>query len=604
MSRPLPSLSSFCCLLLALLLGVASNAWSLENQLRDNASPYLAMHGDDPVAWQEWSPSILELAQKENRLIFISSGYFSCRWCHVMQRESYSDPAIAALLNRYFIPVKVDRELNPALDAYLIDYMQRTRQRAGWPLNIFLTPEGYPLTGTTYLPPERFRKALIQLREAWAGQADRMRDLARRALLELTMEPPRPQPGREVSLPALRERLVHEALELGDSMEGGFGLQNRFPMAPQLRALLRIRGQRPREALDHLLTLTLDQMANQGLRDQLGGGFFRYAVDPSWHVPHFEKMLYTQALLARVYLLAGKLYQRQDYLDVARDTLDFVLREMRGPQGLFIASFSAVDEKGEEGAHYLWTPGELVSLLGEEDAGLARRRWAMLGTSPVDGGYLPRQGESAGEIAKALGGTVEQVQQRLESIRNRLLKARGARTLPADTKELAGWNGLLLGALALAGRELEEPRYLDEARRLARVIRRRLWHEGELWHAAQGGQRIGQSVLADYAYLAEGLKALADMDPGSGLRAWQQELVRSAWQKFHDPLGWRSLVKAPLPGMGSVRAMQDGALPAAPAWLMAASTGVEDGKTVQALQEALPRIAGDPFWYASYLVIE
>ena len=604
MNRRLSVLRLLGGLVLTVLLGVAAPAWSLENQLKGHASPYLAMHGNDPVAWQEWKSSILGLAQKEHKPIFISSGYFSCRWCHVMQRESYSNPKIAALLNRFFIPVKVDRELNPALDAYLIDYLERTRGSAGWPLNIFLTPEGYPLVGTTYMSPERFVQVLTQLKDAWSEQADRMRDLARKGLLELTAEPPRDAGQGDVSMAEVQQRFLRQALALSNPMEGGFGEQNKFPMAPQLLALLRLRAGQPGKDLDHLLLLTLDQMAGQGLRDQLGGGFFRYTVDPAWHVPHFEKMLYSQALLARVYLLAGKQYQRQDYLDVARDTLDFILREMRGPQGMFIASFSAVDDAGHEGAYYLWPAEELDTVLGEADAQLARRHWNMLGPPTTDGGYLPRSGESVLEIAKSTGEDMEALSQRIAQIREKLLEARAQRSLPRDTKELAGWNGLLLGTLAMAGKELDSPAYLQEAGRLADLLREQLWQDGRLWRAREGDRPVGQATLADYTYLADGLQRLLAVKDDPERRRWRQELLRNAWRRFHDVRGWRTAEVSPLPGMGPVKAIQDGALPAAPAVLMATSVSSEADRVTESLRQALPLLADEPFWYASSLFVE
>ncbi len=589
---------------LGVMLLFASPVWALQNQLKDNPSPYLAMHGDDPVAWQQWGPGILALAKKQGKMIFISSGYFSCHWCHVMQRESYSNPRIAALLNKYFIPVKVDRELNPALDAYLVDYVERTRGSAGWPLNVFLTPEGYPLAGITYLPPNLFENVLRRLGEDWSRQGDTLRDLARRALLELTAESPE-STQKPPPLTELRGRFLRQALALGDSLAGGFGEQGKFPMTPQLQALLSLPSDHPGGDLDHLLTLTLDQMARQGLRDHLGGGFFRYTVDPAWRTPHFEKMLYTQALLARVYLLAGRRYHRQDYLDLARETLDFVLREMRGAHGLFVASFSAVDAKGREGGHYLWTGEQLERVLGKQDAELARRHWGMRGEPGHEGGYLPRRGEDAAALAKALGRPRAEIEQRLRGIRERLLKARAQRPLPTDTKELAGWNGLLLGTLALAGEVLHEPDYTRAARRLATQIRARLWHEHGLWRARAADRPIGEADLSDYAYLADGLGLLLSSVQVPELKAWRGQLLEAAWKKFHGVRGWRLSETPPLPGMGMARAIQDGALPAAPALLIQASLELPElaPRARKALQAALPTVASEPFWYASYLVI-
>ena len=590
--------------LLFLLLSLLPSAWALQNQLKGHASPYLAMHGDDPVAWQDWDPSILKLAQQQDKLIFISSGYFSCHWCHVMQRESYRNPEIAAFLNEHFIPVKVDRELNPALDAYLIDYLERTQGRAGWPLNLFLTPEGYPLLGSSYLAPDRFLTVLTQLDETWKKQRSDIRDLARQALLELTADRPQ-HPRQTLSTDELQQRFLREALAYGDPMEGGFGEQNKFPMAPQLDALLQIRATHPGADLDKLLRLTLDQMAHQGMRDQLGGGFFRYTVDPSWQVPHFEKMLYTQALLARVYLLAGELYRDREYLDVARDTLDFVLREMRGPQGMYIASFSAVDQTGKEGAYYLWSAQELTQLLGGPGAKLVQRHWAMLGPQSLDGGHLPRRGETVAQIAASLGEEPGAVARWFAIVRARLLKHRAARSLPPDTKELAGWNGILLGTLALAGRQLQMPAYLDEARRLALRIKGQLWHDGDLWRARAGDRPVGRASLADYAYLADGLGILLKVSDVPELETWRKQLVETAWQRFHDKRGWRTAETPPLPGMGAARAIRDGALPAAPALLIKAGLESSDAalaaEAAGALQQAMGELADEPFWYPSYL---
>jgi len=596
----------FWLLLLTSLLAVGFSAHAMENQLRDHASPYLRMHADDPVAWQDWDRELLQTAKREGRLIFLSSGYFSCHWCHVMQRESYRDPAIAQLLNTHFIPVKLDRELNPALDGYLIDYLERTQGQAGWPLNIFLTPEGYPLIGATYMPPDTFQALLLRLEAGWSKGPDRMRDLARRVLLEITMQPPL-RDKAPISGEQLRSRLVNQALAIGDPMAGGFGDQNKFPMAPQLEALLRLRESPSGGDLDALLTLTLDQMAAQGLRDQVGGGFFRYTVDPSWQLPHFEKMLYTQAQMVRLYLLAASFYQRDDYLEVARDTLDFVLREMRGQNGLFIASFSAIDQAGEEGGYYLWRPESLRALLGDTDAAFAQRFWAIHGSPLLEGGWLPQRGESAQQIALESGSELENVQKRLREIRAKLLLERSRRGLPADDKELAGWNGLLLGALVVADKQLPASLYLDEAGQLANSIRERLWRKGELWRARAGDRPVGQAGLEDYAYLADGLGRLLQARADPELSEWLSQLLEKAWNSFHDARGWRSVERPALPGMGHSRAMRDGALPAASAVLIQTTLRFGSQELQQRAQEALrqarPYLQDEPFWYASHVLL-
>jgi len=591
---------------LVLVLLPVSPTQAMQNQLADHASPYLAMHGDDPVAWQDWGEDALKLAREQDKLLFISSGYFSCHWCHVMQRESYKNPQIAALLNEYFVPVKLDRELHPALDAYLIDYLERTQGHAGWPLNIFLTPEGYPLIGATYLPVERFSTLLRRLNKTWIDKRAKTRNLARRALLQVIAKKTH---GQAAPIPAaeLRQRLILEALALGDAMEGGFGEQNKFPMAPQLLAMLRLRGNTPFEPLDSFLQVTLDQMAQQGLRDHLAGGFFRYTVDPSWQVPHFEKMLYTQAQLARVYLLAGTLYGREDYLGIARETLDFMLREMRGQNGALIASFSAVDEQGEEGGPYLWHPQDLDILLGTEDAGLVRRHWAMLGPPPLEGGYLPRRGESAVELAASLQQQAAQTWIHLQELKSRLLQERKQRGLPADTKELAAWNGLAIGALALAAKVLDEPAYGEAAGELAHALRSRLWRDGVLWRARSGDEPVGATSLADYAFLAEGLHLLSQSRPDESLIAWRDELVAAAWERFFSDQGWQASERHLIPGMGATAAEGDGALRSASAVLMALTQVLGQKQFQERLNSAISMsrdsVQAEPFWHASYVPV-
>lgn len=586
-----------------LLLLLSSPAAALQNQLQDHASPYLAMHGGDPVAWQDWGAAALELARKEDKLLFISSGYFSCHWCHVMQQESYQNNHIAKLLNEHYIPVKLDRELHPALDAYLIDYLETTQGHAGWPLNIFLTPEGYPLIGATYLPTERFGKVLQHMQGAWDKERSKTRNLARRALLKVLAQ----QHSVDIeSVPAqtLRQQLIRQALTIADQMEGGFGEENKFPMEPQLLALLQARGNKPHKALDSWMQLTLNHMASQGLRDQLGGGFYRYTVDPSWQTPHYEKMLYNQAQLSRIYLLAGKLYQHDHYLAVARDTLDFALREMRGPQGGLIASFSAIDEAGNEGGVYLWQRDQLEKILCDAHLALARRYWGLSGMTEY--GYLPRQVESIDQIAQDLGLDATDLADRVERIRQRLLSVRAKRKLPADNKELAAWNGLMISALAIAAGQLEEPRYRAAAESLRDFIQHHLWQGDELWRARQGDKPVGAASLADYVYVAEGMHYLAALTRDAKDAEWRDQLIKAAWRKHYGEHGWRSVEQALLPGMGEQAAQSDGALFSAPAMLIRLSLISWDpaikGKAADAIRLSRRKAQQEPFWYASHVM--
>jgi uncharacterized protein YyaL (SSP411 family) len=588
-----------------LLLGALASAHALENQLAGHPSPYLAMHGDDPVAWQDWGIEAVELAREENKLLFISSGYFSCHWCHVMQRESYQDPEIAALLNKRFVPVKLDRELHGALDGYLIDFLEQTQGQAGWPLNVFLTPEGYPLIGATYLPPERFHELLIRLDASWLDERGRLRNLARRTLLQLMLEDS--ATTVEPLPPAvLFESLARQALMLGDPLEGGFGDQNKFPMAPQLQALLTLQEAVPHSELGGFLALTLDQMADEGLRDHLAGGFFRYTVDPSWQVPHFEKMLYTQAQLIDIYLRGARVLGRPDFADIAYDTLAFVLREMRTAKGAYVSSFSAVDGSGEEGGAYLWTVDELHDLLGEQDTALARRHWRMLDLPAFDGAHLPRRGESAAEIAAFADQDVEVLNQRLGIIRQKLLDARATRELPVDGKVLAGWNGLMLGALSDAAMISGDPRLHIAARELRDYLRNVLWTGSELLRAVAQGEPLGRASLADYAYVADGMSRYAALSGDPADRTFVAVLVRQGWQRFHGVSGWLNDDQPLIPGMAQKPALLEGALPAPSAVLIAAAAGSGDPEmmqmAVQAAELGRAKAQSEPFWYAGHLL--
>lgn len=589
---------------LLLVLMLVPPVSAMQNQLRQHASPYLAMHGMDPVAWQDWGPQAVELAREQGKLLLVSSGYFSCHWCHVMQRESYRNEKIAALLNAYFVPVKLDRELHGALDAYLIDFVQETQGQAGWPLNVFLTPEGYPLIGTTYVPPDRFEALLLRLNTAWQDERGKLRNLARRTALQLMLNETQPEveplgPG------ALRDALLSQTVTVADVLEGGFGNQNKFPMTPQLLALLELQAVAPHPELAEFLILTLDKMADEGLRDQLAGGFFRYTVDPSWQVPHFEKMLYTQAQLTEVYLRAWRLFGRDDYALVARDTLDFVMREMAAPQGAgYVASFSAVDGSGEEGGVYLWTIDELHALLGEEDTALARRYWRMQDLPALDGGHLPRRGESAARVAELTGQTEAEVRARIDAIRAKLLAARSKRILPVDHKTLAGWNGLMLAALARAAGEWQDPRLRAAAAGLRDYLRQQLWDGRQLRRALADGREIGKASLEDYAYVAYGMAQYAELSGDPVDRTFVAALLNLAWERYYGPGGWRRDDRPLIPGMGAEPAMSEGALPAPSAVLIRVALQSDDPGLVAKARAAagLGRRQAQqaPLWYTGH----
>lgn len=601
-------LSALPILALVLLLSLHLPAFGA-NQMAGNPSPYLAMHGQDPVHWRLWGPSALAEAQASNKPLFISSGYFACHWCHVMQHESYRNPKIAARLNREFIPVKLDRELHPALDDYLIGFVERTAGQAGWPLNVFLTPDGYPLVGLTYAPAERFEALLERVSSVWSEDEDTLRDLARRGAEERARDQA-PSPSRDLGpiRPAeLAERLKRQALLHGDDLAGGFGPQSRFPMAPNLSALLELQVRAPDEELAAFLRLTLDAMRHKGLRDHLGGGFFRYTVDPDWHTPHFEKMLYTQALLVPLYLRAAEVLEVPAYRDVARDTLDFMLTVMRGQGGAYIASLSAVDSEGVEGGYYLWRPEELEALLDASERRLLAQVWGMEGAPRHEAGHLPIEERDRAQVAAQMDLSVQEIDSLLSSLRPELLAARSKRNLPRDDKQLAGWNGLVLSALAAATTAFQDEAYRSAGSALAAHLRGHLWDGERLYRAVSDQGPIGVATLEDYAFVARGLRDWGLAADSKQDRELSRRLVELAWQHFYSDDGWRLWAQPPVPAVPAQPVLPDSPLPSPAAVLLDLTPKDADealaARTREALKLGLPPTARSPFVFASQAIL-
>jgi uncharacterized protein YyaL (SSP411 family) len=592
---------------LFLFLFLSPAAFGLSNQLENHPSPYLALHGSDPVAWQDWNAKVLEKAQADDKLILISSGYFACHWCHVMQKESFKDKEIAALMNKHYIPVKLDRELHSALDDYLMDYTERTNGQAGWPLTVFLTPEGYPLIGSTYMQPDQFQQVLQKLQLTWDSERDKTRELARRATLALSANT---QNSAEpaMNFPQIAQRYLQQIMMVADPLAGGIGHESKFPLEAQLLAVLTLRASLPIEVpgLDQWVELTLDNMAKFGMRDHIKEGFFRYTVDPSWEVPHFEKMLYNQAQLARVYLMAGQIYGREDYLGMARLTLDFSSSDMREKKGQYISSLSAIDENDIEGGSYLWTDEELLAQLGKKDAELAKAYWSMQGFAALPAGFLPMQGESVAVLAEKSGVTEAQMFERLAQIKSTLLQRRATRMPPRDEKVLAAWNGLMLGSLALAAQQFPQSDYASQASELAYSLRDRLWQNGRLWRSEEAGQAVGQTGLDDYAYLIQGLDYLSYISSDPVLIEWRDQLTQQAWQRFYGASGWRKTDQQLLPGLGATSAHADASLISASATLIRVSLRSADPQiremAIEAAQRARQITQAEPYTYVSHLL--
>lgn len=561
------------------------------NQLAGNESPYLAMHGHDPVDWVTWSGDVLKRARQQHRLIFVSIGYYSCYWCHVMQRESYSNKQIATLLNNGFIPVKVDRELNPALDAYLNDFVSRTRGYSGWPLNVVLTPAGNPLIGFVYLPPDRLQSVLQKLQQQWRKSPDYFNQVAARAAAEMKAEQRTvDSPLTSADVKQYEEILVKQALKLGDDMSGGFGEQNKFPMVPQLNSLLTVYQKIPQPALKQLLTITLDNMASQGLRDHLGGGFFRYTVDPDWQTPHFEKMLYDNALLASLYLRAAAILKQPSYEKIGRETLDFMISKMTGASDAMVASFSASDEKNIEGAYYLWEEVTLKKLLNANELKVMQIVWGLKGEKTLEAGLLPRETATLNEAAKSLAMSPEDAKKYFKSAREKMLKARSRRTLLIDGKYLAAWNGLALSALVEGAKIENSNAYRQAAKRIRDYLVTELWDGKRLLRAKGRTTKLGQASLQDYAFVAQGLLDWAKLNHDQQDIQLVKRISEDAWSRFHDKTGWKLSDQTLISAGHSVSIMDEGPLPSPSAVMMRVSMELARHENDQSLMDRVRNV--------------
>jgi uncharacterized protein YyaL (SSP411 family) len=499
----------------------------MANALAAESSPYLRQHAHNPVDWMPWGPSALAAARERDVPLLVSIGYSACHWCHVMERESFEDEHTARTMNENFVCVKVDREERPDVDALYMEAVQGMTGHGGWPLNVFLTPEGLPFYGGTYFPPQErpgmasFAQVLLAVSEAWEergaqirASSEQLRErLSAGALLRASKEP-------------LQQSMLEDAVErlraTYDPVNGGFGGAPKFPQASVLEFLM-ARGER------EMSLYTLRSMAGGGIHDQVGGGFHRYAVDQSWTVPHFEKMLYDNALLARAYLQGFKLSGDERLLDVCHDTLDWALREMRSPEGGFYSALDA-DSDGAEGRFYVWRTAELERALGQDADAAIRWFGATEQGNFTDGAGGDRIIAPGLNVLEDRGPRPEQPTR--ERIRARLLEAREERTRPGlDDKRLAGWNALMIAALAEAGGRFAEP-----AITCAEFVLRDLRDErGGLLRSYNDGQAKIGAYLEDYAFLLEALIALFEASCDERWLTESTTLADQLIERFSDP---------------------------------------------------------------------
>ncbi len=489
------------------------------NRLAREASPYLLQHKDNPVDWFPWGGEAFAKAREEDRPVFLSIGYSTCHWCHVMERESFENPQVAEFLNRHFVSIKVDREERPDVDRIYMLAVQSLSGQGGWPLSAFLSPELFPFFGGTYFPPEDaggrtgFLTVLRRIQQAWQEKRGGLAEYGKDLIRSLD----RPEEGSAPLAPPILERAAERILGLHDPVHGGFGRAPKFP-TPGLPAFLLRHGVRHGDGkCVEAAMLTCRRMAQGGIHDHVGGGFARYSVDERWLVPHFEKMLYDNAQLACLYLDCYRVSGQQFHAGVARGILDYVLRDMAHPEGGFYSAEDA-DSEGKEGKFYCWTLEEIEGLLppGEAEALVAGYGITAEGNFVDHSDPEPLRGQNV--LARSGGPLPSEKEELLESARARLFRARSRRVRPhLDDKILLSWNGMMLGAMARAGPVLGESRYLDAARRNFEFLWSNLrdpetgrWH-----HRWREGRRDEARILQSHACLLSGVLELhqATLEP-------------------------------------------------------------------------------------------
>jgi len=528
------------------------------NRLARETSPYLLLHAHNPVDWYPWGDEALAKAKAEGKLIFLSIGYSSCYWCHVMERESFMDAEAAALLNKHFVCIKVDREERPDIDQIYMTALQVMGRRGGWPLTMILTPEARPIVGGTYFPtrdkpieppppanePQKqtgLLTLLNMLREAWDKEPREVREhgenvaAAVKRTLRRSSLAPTPLP----------ESLLKETLkDIADEFDpefGGFGFSTpnprrpKFPEPSNLWFLLDAATRDEKVSARKMLDLTLDQMARGGICDQLGGGFHRYSTDRFWRIPHFEKMLYDNAQLASVYSRAFKLTGNVEQRRIVQEMLAFVDRELTSPDGAFYSALDA-ETQASEGDYYVWSADELKKLLSPEEFALVGRVYGVVGKPNFEERYALLLPKPVEELAAAEGVSVEAFWKKLAPTRKKLLDARSTRERPlTDTKILTAWNGLMIRGLADAGRLLDKPRYTERAAKAADFALAKLrTPNGRLLRTHTAGEAKLNAYLDDYAFLIDGLLALHE---ATGERRWltaADDLMKTQLELFWD----------------------------------------------------------------------
>ena len=515
----------------------------MANRLAREKSPYLLQHKDNPVDWYPWGNEAFSRAKSEDKPVFLSIGYSTCHWCHVMEHESFEKEDVARVLNDGFVSIKVDREERPDVDDIYMAAVQAMTGSGGWPLSLFLTPQGKPFYGGTYFPPEDrygrpgFVTLLRAISEAWRNRRAELESSAE-DLLEHVRAGAEAPVGKGTVGPATLETAARSLQGQFDPRYGGFGGAPKFPPAMRLEFLIRYFLRSGEPSARHMVETTLAKMAAGGMYDQVGGGFHRYSVDQAWLVPHFEKMLYDNAMLARVYLLAFRTFGNPDNARIARETLDYLLVEMTPEGGGFFAAQDA-DSEGREGVFYVWDPRSLEAAVGQQDAPVVAARFGVTPAGNFEHGQTVLSAAATiPELARAFGRPEKEISSILEGARRRMYEARSRRVWPGrDEKLLTDWTALAISAFALAGRVLFEPRYERAARAAADRILDRCRRGRELFHREKEGQSGIPGFASDYTNSIEALLDLyeATFEPRYFRAAL--DLQKDLDERFFDPAG-------------------------------------------------------------------
>jgi len=522
------------------------------NRLAQESSPYLLQHAENPVDWYPWGDEAFEKARTEDKPILLSVGYSACHWCHVMAHESFENDEIAALMNEGFVNIKVDREERPDVDSVYMTFTQAMTGSGGWPMTVFLTPDLEPFYAGTYFPPDDrygrpgFPKLLHSVTHAWQENRSGVVESAQELTAKVRDATGRQTEGGLGEVSAATSEAAFRAMENQfDPHWGGFGRAPKFPSASNLEYLLMYGHRTGSEAPTSMVLHTCRRMAEGGMYDHLGGGFARYSVDAKWLVPHFEKMLYDNALLAKLYVHAFQVSGDEAFATVVRETLDYLEREMLDEAGGFYAAQDA-DSEGIEGKFFVWTPEEIEAVLGSEDARAFCAIYAVTEDGNFEDPHHPEFGrrnvlsrpEPLTTVAARLGRSVEELEASLPGWREQLFAKRSERVPPGlDDKVLTSWNGLAISAFAEAGRVLGEARYVEAARRTVEFVRTTMHRDGRLLHSYRQGEAKVDALLEDYAYLGLGLVDLYRATGDLSHLEWARDLYENAAARFRDEDG-------------------------------------------------------------------